>query len=111
MQQEAPAPAGQQAAQVLAERKGDSRHKNPGREVLQKKLFIALHRGLNNFVEGKTYLQSYDLAPPPPPPLLSASCLSFSVSLCFLVEFIDGRKGGEGGRGAESYDSKKFGPL
>jgi len=35
MQQEAPAPAGQQAAQVLAERKGDSRHKNTGTIVFQ----------------------------------------------------------------------------
>jgi hypothetical protein len=33
MQQEAAAPAGQQASQVLTERKGDSRLKNPGTVV------------------------------------------------------------------------------
>jgi hypothetical protein len=41
-QQEAAAPAGQQASQVLTERKGDSRNKNPGREVLQNCLCTGL---------------------------------------------------------------------
>ncbi len=38
------------------------------------------------FIGDQAFSLSYDLAPLPDPPLPSASCLSFSVFLCFATE-------------------------
>jgi hypothetical protein len=55
-------------------------------------------------------LRLYRLTPAPSPLLPSANCLSFSVFLCVAGPAYRremGGGGGEGGRGAESYERKK----
>jgi hypothetical protein len=59
---------------------------------------------IERFTEGQAFLQSYDSAPnPPPPPSPSVTQRKTEKER----QFADGREGGEGGRGAESYDRKE----
>jgi hypothetical protein len=64
-----------------------------------------MQRVMNDYnIEGRSFLPSYELAPPPPPPPSAISLfVSFPVS---PVELNDGWKGG-GGVGAKSYDGEK----
>ncbi len=60
-------------------------------------------------IEDQAFPPSYDLAPPPPtPPTPSASCVSFSVFLCFASR-VHLREKGLGG--AKFYDGERPGPL
>ncbi len=50
-------------------------------------LLVVLVNNIESFIEDQAFLPSYELAPPPLfPPLPSASCLSFSVFLCVVVQ-------------------------
>ncbi len=50
-------------------------------------MFTLRAEGIEGFIEDQAFYLSYDLAPPPPPPsLMSASCLSISVSLCVAAD-------------------------
>ncbi len=51
-------------------------------------LLVVLVDNIEIFIEDQAFLPpSYEMAPPPPsPPLPSASCLSFSVFLCVVVQ-------------------------
>ncbi len=57
-------------------------------------------------MEDQAFLGSYDSAPRPPPPL--QQIVSLSQSSCVSpVQLTEGRVGGGGGRGAESYERKE----
>ncbi len=104
MQQEAPAPAGQQAAQILAERKGDSRHKNPGTIILNNCLWhgredLMIFRGQGFFA-----VKRFGSSPTPSP-------LYLSLFPCVAGRVYWREEGGRGGgRVAEWDDSKKTWP-
>jgi hypothetical protein len=71
-----------------------------------------MYRSIELFIADPAFSRSYDLAPPPTPPPLSASCLSFSVSLpvCHRSSFLTDGGGGRGVGGAKSYDCNKTWP-
>jgi hypothetical protein len=55
---------------------------------------------------GPGFLAVYDLASPPPP-LLSASCLSFTIFLCFPGQLYQWPKAGRGVREEPNYTTPK----
>ncbi len=62
------------------------------------------------FIDDQAFSVPYDLSPhPPPPPLLSASYLSFYLSLpvCRWLSLRTKERGIRGGGGAKSYNSEK----
>ncbi len=76
---------------------------------IQTRLRLSDPENIDRFLEAKSFLRSYDSAPPPPPsPLSRQKVVSLSQSSCVAVELSDGKGGG--GRGAKSNDREKAWP-